>query len=113
MSITIPNSVISIGLQAFYSCNNLLIVNSEIWEPFNCKDVFTTNTLRNGTLYIPVGTKNLYTRFDGWREFLKIEEVGGEKEQSVWLTIKNGRSSTMLKVKKGAAQELAVKPEAG
>ena len=55
----------------------------------------------------------MYTRFDGWREFLKIEEVGGEQEQYVWLTMKDGRGSTMLKVKKGATQELAVKPEAG
>ena len=33
-----------------------------------------------GTLYVPAGTKELYTRFDGWREFLKIEEVGGNPE---------------------------------
>ena len=112
-SVTIPSSVTSIGEYAFTWCNNLLTVNSEILEPFNCSKVFTTNTLRNGTLYIPAGTKDLYTRFDGWREFLKIEEVGGEHEQYVWLTIKDGRGSTMLKVKKGATQELAFKPEAG
>ena len=112
-NVSIGSSVTSIGLQAFQNCDNLLTVKSEIEEPFNCSGRFSTNTLRNGTLYIPAGTKDLYTRFDGWREFLKIEEVGGEQEQYVWLTIKDGRGSTMLKVKKGAVQELAVKPEAG
>ena len=112
-NVSIGSSVTSIGLQAFQNCDNLLTVKSEIEEPFNCSGRFSTNTLRNGTLYIPAGTKDLYARFDGWREFLKIEEVGGQQEQYVWLTIKDGRGSTMLKVKKGAAQELAVKPEAG
>lgn len=79
-SITIPNSVTNIGSDAFEGCDNLLTINSEITEPFNCRYVFSTNTLRKGTLYVPAGTKDLYTRFDGWREFLKIEEVGGEPE---------------------------------
>ena len=112
-NVFISSSVTSIGNNAFFGCDNLLIVNSEILEPFNCGNVFTSNTLRNGTLYVPAGTKDLYARFDGWREFLRIEEVGGEQEQYVWLKIKDGRGSTMLKVKKGSAQELAVKPEAG
>ena len=85
-SITIPNSVTSIGSVAFYECDNITIVNSEITEPFDCyrssgkSGVFSTNTYRMGTLYVPAGTKELYTRFDGWREFLKIEEVGGNPE---------------------------------
>ena len=78
-SVTIPNSVTSIGGSAFENCDNLLTVNSEITEPFNCGErCFSENTLRKGTLYIPEGTMGLYTRFDGWREFLKIEEVSGQ-----------------------------------
>jgi hypothetical protein len=79
-SVTIPNSVTKIGGSAFYGCDYIMTVNSEIMEPFNCKNAFSENTLRKGTLYVPAGTKELYTRFDGWREFLKIEEVGGEPE---------------------------------
>ena len=79
-SITIPNSVTSIGSYAFSGCDNILTVNSEITEPYNCSNIFSTNTYRKGTLYIPAGTKELYTRFDGWREFLKIEEMGGEPQ---------------------------------
>jgi hypothetical protein len=112
-SVTIPNSVTSIGNYAFDGCENLLTVNSEITEPFNCRNAFSTETLRKGTLYIPAGTKDLYTRFDGWREFLKIEEVGGEAEQSVWLSIKDAQSTTKIKLKKGTKQELVISPEEG
>ena len=112
-SIDIPNSVTSIGSDAFSGCDNIMTVHSEITEPFNCKDVFSDNTLRKGTLYIPAGTKDLYTRFDGWREFLKIEEGTSEPEQYVWLSVRNGRGMTKLKVKKGTEQELAVTVEDG
>ena len=112
-SITIPNSVTNIGSGAFQGCNNLLTVNSEITEPFNCSGAFSENTLRKGTLYIPAGTKDLYTRFDGWREFLKIEEVGGAPEESVWLTLKDCQGASKLKLKKGVEQELVITPEEG
>ena len=113
-SITIPESVTSIGEGAFAYCDNLLAVRSEITEPFNCKRyAFSKNTLRNGVLYVPASTKELYIRFDGWREFLRIEEAGGESEQFVWLTMKDGRGLTKLKLKQGTRQELSIQPEAG
>lgn len=85
-SVTIPNSVTEIGSGAFSGCDNLLTVSSEITEPFNCKDAFSTETLRKGTLKVPAGTKDLYIRFDGWREFLKIEEVGSAEPQQYFLS---------------------------
>jgi hypothetical protein len=112
-SVTIPHSVSFIGSSAFGGCDNILTVRSEITEPFNCKNRFSEKTLRNGTLYIPAGTKDLYTRFDGWREFLKIEEVGGGSEQFVWLSVKDGRGIMKLKLKQDTRQELVIKPEAG
>ena len=80
VSIIIPSNVTFIGAQAFSGCNSLLTVNSEITEPFSCGTrCFSDYTLRKGTLYVPAGTKDLYARFDGWREFLKIQEkVPGE-----------------------------------
>ena len=113
-SVTIPNSVTNIGSEAFYGCDNLLTVNSEITEPFCCgSSCFSENTLREGTLYVPAGTKDLYTRFDGWREFLKIEEVGGAPEESVWLILKDSQGASKLKLKKGVEQELVITPEEG
>lgn len=71
-----------------------MAVRSEITEPFNCKrNVFSKNTLRNGVLYVPASTKELYIRFDGWREFLRIEDTGGETVEYVRLTMKDGRNN--------------------
>ena len=77
-SVTIPNSVTSIGDEAFSGCNSLMTVKSYITEPFNVTKLFSEETYRQGTLYVPEGTKYLYIRFDGWREFLKIEEMEDE-----------------------------------
>jgi len=70
--------VTSIGDRAFQGCESLMTVNSYIREPFNVKALFNEETYRNGTLYVPAGTKDLYIRFDGWREFLNIGEMGEE-----------------------------------
>ena len=77
-SVTIPNSVTSIGDRAFSGCSSIMTVKSYINEPFNVTGLFADETYRQGTLYVPIGTKDLYIRYDGWREFLKIEEVGAE-----------------------------------
>ena len=55
-----------------------MTVRSNITEPFNVTELFSEETYRNGTLYVPTGTKDLYIRFDGWREFLNIVEMGEE-----------------------------------
>ena len=77
-SITIGNGVTSIEGSAFSGCPSIMTVKSYIKEPFNVNGLFSDETYRQGTLYVPQGTKDLYIRFDGWREFLKIEEM--EKE---------------------------------
>jgi hypothetical protein len=75
-SITIPNSVTSIGKYAFNDVD-LSVVVSKIENPFEIKLVFTTNTLNNATLYVPVGTKEKYKATEGWKDFLFIEEGDG------------------------------------
>ena len=79
-SVTIPNSVTSIGTNAFSGCSSIMSVKSYINEPFNVTGLFAEDTYREGTLYVPAGTKDLYIRFDGWREFLNIVEM--EKESA-------------------------------
>ena len=73
-TITIPNSVSSIEENVFKYCTALMTVKSYITEPFSINN-FENETYRQGKLYVPKGTKELYVRFDGWREFLKIEEM--------------------------------------
>jgi len=59
-SITIPNSVTSIGYRAFVGVD-LASVTSEIEEPFNIRDnTFSKNTFMNATLYVPEGTVDKY-----------------------------------------------------
>ena len=82
-SVTIPNSVKSIGSSVFYKCNNLKEVHSLIEQPFaidpsvfqyknNYSTEFTT-----ATLYVPAGTKAKYQATDGWNNFTNIVEEGG------------------------------------
>ncbi len=73
-SVTIPSTVTTIGDNSFKELTTLMTVRSYIKEPFHV-DCFSEETYRKGTLYVPVGTTNLYIRFDGWRNFLKIEEM--------------------------------------
>ena len=79
-SITIPNSVTSIGIGAFDD-SDLSEVISEIENPFKIDGkysegppTFSSNTFNNATLYVPVGTINKYKAAIGWKEFVFIKE---------------------------------------
>ena len=77
-SVTIPNSVTSIGERAFADCTALQFVKTHITEPYSIyKSVFPDEIYRQSTLYVPAGTEKLYSRYDGWREFLRIVEMDG------------------------------------
>ena len=73
-SVTIGNSVTSIGEKAF-NCDNLATVVSLIENPFKINsNVFSQNTLMNATLCVPTGTKDKYKATEGWKNFVFIEE---------------------------------------
>lgn len=101
-SVTIPKSIEIIKNNAFYNCENLMTVRSDLTEPFNCDNLFNENTYRKGTLYVPAGTKDLYARFDGWREFLRIEEVGGEPQKFQLSFVVNNKELSHQETEVGA-----------
>ena len=100
-SVTIGKSVTSIGGNTFKGCTSIRTVKTYITEPYSIsKNVFPDEVYRQSTLYIPAGTEKLYTRFDGWKEFLKIVEMdasetpdtpGVEKCKAPTISYKNGK----------------------
>ena len=73
MTVTIPQSVESIGDGAFLHCENLskVYVNSDV--PPLCGYVAFFNT--NATLYVPRGAHDVYASAPGWRDFSNIMEM--------------------------------------
>ena len=73
-SVYIPNSILEIRKKAFSGCD-IPVVISAIENPFEIStDVFSKNTYYNATLYVPVGTMELYKNTKGWNSFNYIVE---------------------------------------
>jgi len=100
-SITIPKSIKSIEGYAFYRCDGLNKVISQIEEPFDIEEsVFSnydtstkTRFFTNATLYVPKGTKSIYLQAEGWKEFKKIvetEEPQPDSEMYYYVGSRNG-----------------------
>jgi hypothetical protein len=75
-SITIPSSVTNIDNYAFFSCTGLKDIISEIKIPFEINEnVFTVYS--TATLTVPNGTKSTYQSTAGWNKFTNIVEASG------------------------------------
>lgn len=82
-SITIPNSVTTIGYSAFFGCTCLTSVTSLIIEPFEIADEVFQNynndtksyNFTTATLFVPKGTKEKYEATAAWNKFQNIVEI--------------------------------------
>ena len=74
-SVTIPNSVTSIGNYAFQNCTGLTDIYCHIEEPLTINsNVFTNVPKTTCTLHVPIGSKEKYEVADVWKDFLNIVE---------------------------------------
>lgn len=77
-SINLPEYVITIGDQVFRGCSQLKTVRIDNPDPSSIdikSDAFTTSVIKNATLQVPAGSKELYAEAPVWRNFGIIEEV--------------------------------------
>lgn len=73
-SITIPNSVTSIGAEAFDG-SNLTRIFAQMENPCEIpEDLFDSYYCESIPLYVPAGTKEKYEQTNYWNKFVKIEE---------------------------------------
>jgi len=77
-SIVLPENVRKIGTGAFVGCSSLTAVTVSSANPADIRlvgTVFTANSIKNATLYVPLGTKELYAAADTWKDFGEIKET--------------------------------------
>lgn len=111
-SITIPKSVESIEGYAFYRCDGLDKVITQVEEPFAIEESAFSNYdsstkirfFTNATLYVPKGTKTKYQQTDGWKKFSKIVEIDGTLPKLLVTATPSGRE-----VNSGTTVKLSVK----
>jgi len=74
-SVTIPNSVTTIGNFAFSGCSLTELVCYAETPPFCDYIILEGVNISLCTLKVPKGSKDAYRQADGWKEFVNIEEV--------------------------------------
>lgn len=72
-----------IGPQVFGDCTNLKAVSIQVKDPSKIdmgENVFENVDVKNATLTVPAGSKELYAAADQWKEFGRIEEMRPKAE---------------------------------
>ena len=73
-SIIFPSSLEYIHTK-FRNCDNLMTIKCQALTPPVCDDYSFYSLKENTTIYVPVGTKELYVNANGWGKFSNIVEV--------------------------------------
>ena len=73
-SIKLPSSMIDIDLQAFYGCDYIKEIYSQIEDPFQISiNTFDDQAYNNATLYVPLGCVAKYKSLGSWNKFKKMK----------------------------------------
>ena len=71
-SVTIPNSVTSIGTGAFFYCTGLTSMTVEATNPPSSADIVSNYNI---PLYVPAGSVDAYKAADEWKKFTNIQTI--------------------------------------
>jgi len=121
-SITIPNSVTSIGEYAFYKCSGLTSVNigsgiqtiinrafgsclalTDVYcnaenVPETYTSIFYESNVANATLHVPAGSVSAYQAAEPWKQFgtiVGIEEINGVSLNKAEAVLEKGKTMTL------------------
>lgn len=103
-AISIPESVTTIQNGAFCGCVGLKTIVLRNAAPYSIStDVFSFDVFQRAILYVPIGTKNSYTKANGWKRFKNIVE----KVESYVVTLydKNSTQKDLLVVERFVVPE--------
>ncbi len=98
-SISIPNSVTSIGDSAFVKCNSLDTIYCYAAIPPMVENTFINNDETNNyesTLYIPCAALEVYTSHDVWGQFSNIDCITSNKVETDTVVIDASTSSVTI-----------------
>ena len=94
-SVVIPNTVRTILGSAFDFCTNLESVTSLNENPTEIGEgAFDECSYSQATLYVPVGTVDLYRNTAGWNQFERIVEIGTVNDKEILATGQCGDNVT-------------------
>ncbi|MBO4642740.1 MAG: hypothetical protein J5661_07795 [Bacteroidaceae bacterium] len=98
-SVTIGNSVTSIGGEAFRGCNRIQFIYSKNAVPPTCASTstFADDIYKYAYLYVPTKSLPQYKTAYEWRNFINIIGQDSEEEDSSYqmeVVLKNGTSTT-------------------
>ncbi len=79
-SVTIGNSVTSIGEEAFYGCSGLTSITCEAVRPPICGRSCFYQVSTSIPVYVPAGSVDAYKQADEWKNFYNIQPIGGSED---------------------------------